>query len=80
MIGRNKEFKFVRDGFLNNGSLRCAITLSPYGGGKSSFLNEVKSSLASIEKKSLIIAPLSTNCTDLNSLLSSMVRDISLGQ
>lgn len=79
MIGRKKEFKFVRDGFSNKGNLRCAITLSPYGAGKSLFLDEVKSSLASSEKKSLIIAPLSTNCTDLNSLLSSMVRDISLG-
>lgn len=79
MIGRKKEFNFVRDGFSNSGNLRCAITLSPYGAGKSFFLDEVKSSLTSIEKNSLIIAPLSTNYTDLNSFLSSMVRNISLG-
>ena len=79
MTGREREFRFIQEGFSSTGKLRCAIILGEAGAGKTFFLNKIRSEVSLTEKNSIVIAPLSSNCNDLHSLLSSMIRDISPG-
>ncbi|MBT5715700.1 MAG: ATP-binding protein [Opitutae bacterium] len=79
MIGRDKELSFITDGFSRRGLLRSSIVLGSEGMGKTIFLEKAKSNYLAKESKSLLIAPRTNNCTDLPSLLSSMARDISVG-
>ena len=79
MIGREKELKFVKDGFSRFGSLRSAVVLGLEGMGKTLFLNQANDSHSKSESKSISISPISINFSDLPSFASSMARNISVG-
>lgn len=79
MIGREKEIKFVKDGFSSFGSLRSAVVLGPEGMGKTLFLNQTNDLHSKSESKSISISPISVNFSDLSSFASSMARNISIG-
>jgi hypothetical protein len=79
MIGRDKELSFITDGFSRKGLLRSSVVLGTGGMGKTLFLDKIKGNYVSQETKSLLIAPCTNNCADLSSLVSSMAREISVG-
>lgn len=79
MIGRDKELSFITNGFTKGGLLRSSIVLGPQGMGKTTFLEEIKSTFLSKDFKSLVISPSPSNSKDLPSLVSSMARHVTAG-
>ena len=75
MIGRKKEFSYLREGLSSTGKLRCALVNGKEGIGKTFLLEQVSSSL--LESGSHILLPANgKDCAGPQDLLSQFTRNL----